>query len=524
MKQKNAIINKQNFNYAFFQQLKKYLLKKATFEEEKTANEALFYIEQLAKFNAQLHTGLFADADLENLALHIGKKLETIVNQTFIETINNEYLAEIDMDKRNVLHIFTRFANVGGHTRIVKNWFQLDNKHTCHHVLLLDQTTELPSFINDSLLQNIIQLPAAESRLRKAYILRHILRNNRFQNVILHTHPHDTVPLVALANDASCSVALFNHADHLFGLGSSVADVILDFRGFSQNISLERRMAKKSVVLPMPIEIKKMPINKKDARDFLEIPDEQIALVTINTENKFQPTEKHNFYRTAKKLLAKHKQAHIYMIGVSESDFYKHGNTEKIERLHTLGRIENPIHYFAAADIYLEGFPIGSGMGSIEFGLQAVCLVPQYSPSSHLLSLSSYNSLEGAIEICENESDYISYISDLIDSPTKRTQLGKDIQTRLYAQHLPAAWQNYLRKAYALLDTKTHRPKNIARTFPRKTSEDISLTALRLNMPCLIIAQPLLKHLPKWLILSLFFKSYWNGDVSLQYLYKRYGK
>ena len=524
MKHKNAIVQKQDFNYAFFEQLKKYLLQKATFEQETTANQALFYIEHLAKFNAQLHTGLFADADLENFALQIGQNLENIVDEKFIETINNEYLVEINADKRNVLHVFTHIASVGGHTRIVKNWFQLDHKNTCHHILLLNQKEEIPSFINDLLSQEIIQLPPEESRLRKAYILRHILRNNRFQNVILHTHPHDTVPIVALANDVSCSVALFNHADHLFGLGTSVIDVMLDFRSFSYQVSIERRMAQQSLVLPMPIEIKKAVVSKTEARVALEIPEEEVVLVTINTENKFRPTQKHNFYRTAKKLLAKHPQAHIYMIGVSEADFYKHGNTQKIERLHTLGRIENPIHYFVAADIYLEGFPIGSGMASIEFGLQAICSVPQYAPSSLLLSMSSYDCLNDVMDICKNEKEYLSYISGLIDSPQQRSQLGKDIQTRLYAQHLPAAWQNYLRKAYHTLDNKKHLSKKIAPTSPQKTSEDLSLTALRLNMPCLIIAQPLLKHLPKWLVFTLLCKSYWNKDISLSYLYNRYSK
>jgi hypothetical protein len=307
-------------------------------------------------------------------------------------------------------------------------------------------------------------------------------------------------------------------------LGSSVIDVMLDFRGFSQEISLKRRMAQQAVVLPMPVEVKNSKIGKEEARRLLNIPEERVVLITMNTENKFRPTQKHNFYRTAKKILAKHPNVRIYMIGVSDDDFYKHGNTQKIERLYTLGRIENPILHFATADIYLEGFPIGSGMGSIEFGLQAVCTVPQYAPSSYLLSLSSYNCLSDIIEVCDNEKEYIDYISTLIENPQQRTQLGKDIQTRLYAQHLPAAWQNYLRKAYAVLDNSTHRAKKIAETMPQQTSDDLSLTALRLTMPCLIMAQPLLKHLPKWVVFSLFFKSYWNGDISLKYLYNRYGK
>ena len=60
--------------------------------------------------------------------------------------------------------------------------------------------------------------------------------------IILHIHCEDVIPVLAFADESGLPPVLFlNHADHLFWLGTSVADLVLNLRDAATDITIGRR-------------------------------------------------------------------------------------------------------------------------------------------------------------------------------------------------------------------------------------------------------------------------------------------
>ena len=60
--------------------------------------------------------------------------------------------------------------------------------------------------------------------------------------IILHIHCEDVIPVLAFADESGLPPVLFlNHADHLFWLGTSVADLVLNLRDAATDITISRR-------------------------------------------------------------------------------------------------------------------------------------------------------------------------------------------------------------------------------------------------------------------------------------------
>ena len=60
-------------------------------------------------------------------------------------------------------------------------------------------------------------------------------------------------PVLAFADKRCPPVALLNHADHIFWLGSTISDLIINQRDIGKVLSEERRFARHNTVLPIPL-------------------------------------------------------------------------------------------------------------------------------------------------------------------------------------------------------------------------------------------------------------------------------
>src|SRR5438067_2243266 len=68
----------------------------------------------------------------------------------------------------------------------------------------------------------LMALNPAAPWIERARALRELARG--YDAVVLHIHHHDPVPILAFADGDRPPVVLFNHADHMFWLGSSIVD------------------------------------------------------------------------------------------------------------------------------------------------------------------------------------------------------------------------------------------------------------------------------------------------------------
>jgi len=431
------------------------------FDFEKDAEIVLKWIEFTADFAQNSHTGRLADGSLENIALEIGRKLEYL----FSKENDGNKISNVPqfrkLSKRHVLHIATTVYKTGGHTRLINNWIRND-VNSIHSLLLINQTTDLPNWLVQIVQRNggkLIILPPRTSFLPKAKALREVTRSN-VDMVILHHHPNDVVPIVAFAKEELPPVAIMNHADHQFWLGSTIADAIIDFRGYGKELSEKRRFAKETLFLPIPLNDNQPALTRSEARKRLNIADGIVMLLSIGASYKYYPLNDHDFFKTSVKLLEQNQDAHLYVIGVDFDENMEFFGKVKHKRLHLLGVIEDTDLYHIASDLYLDGFPYGGGTTILEASSFGICPILQFAPLASYMYLEDI-SLSGTINCAKNENDYIEQVTYLIRNPDKRGNIGKEVRNKVLLQHTGQEWQDYLDQIYFFLSEVRHRPATI---------------------------------------------------------------
>ncbi|RYE38665.1 MAG: hypothetical protein EOP21_11830, partial [Hyphomicrobiales bacterium] len=208
-------------------------------------------IEHIARFAVSFHSGRFADGAIENLALNVGSRLtETSARSPFADRYPSA-----KGKARRILHVSNRVEGVGGHTRLMAHWIRGD-QNTCHSILLLDQENiAIPDWLADAVHQSggtFFELPSDATLGQKAKWMRQIAQNAA-DLVVLHHFGWDVVPTVALASPNLPPVAVLNHADHIFWLGSSVTDIVINLRSVSIDHTMQRRLIARNTVLPVPL-------------------------------------------------------------------------------------------------------------------------------------------------------------------------------------------------------------------------------------------------------------------------------
>lgn len=439
----------------------------ATYDREVTLRQVV----SAAAFAARCHTGRFADGFIENIALEIGSNCI----KTELRT-HNFSRSKPKKSLRHVLHVTRLVDRVGGHTRMLYHWLQNDNS-SCHSVVLLDQLDPIPRWFSDAVLSRggfLVQLQAGVPLLSKAAELAAIVKQN-VDLVVLHHFPYDVVPTVAFAVNDCPPVTILNHADHTFWLGSSVADMVINLRTAGADHTARRRFIPCNTVLPIPLLDEPRLESRADAREALGIPENQIVLLSVGRAEKYQPSGKFDFVSTVSKILDHEKNAHLYVVGVSETGIKPFLRTAIHDRLHFVGSLEDPSRYRNIADVYLESFPYGSTTALLEAALSGLPVVPAYTPLFPLL-VGSADSLSDLLPNPNSEQDYIKRALFLIGRPDEREELGQTLRSRLLADHVGEGWRNRLEHLYTETDRLEHAPGPIPMTSCLFTSEDIGLS------------------------------------------------
>ncbi|HEY2972560.1 MAG TPA: glycosyltransferase [Pyrinomonadaceae bacterium] len=422
----------------------------------------------VAGFAWTFHAGRYADGSLENPLLEIGRRLE--------EAPQPDAHPARHPAKRRVLHVATTLYDIGGHSRLITNWIHND-KSSEHSLLLTDQEGDIPQWMMQAVAENggeLISLPAESTLLKRAHSLR-VIAQSGFDLVVLHHHPNDVVPVVAFASEDCPPVVAMNHADHVFWLGSTVADLVLNVRGFGECISATRRFAQRNLLLPLPLSIPFLSVTKAEARRRFNIPQEQTVLLSIGTRYKFTRTETHDFFATVAKILAQNPAAHLYIIGISREESHEHLERGKDERLHFLGKVEDPTLYRLAADIYLDSMPYGSLTALLETAALGVCPVLMYAPPAPQYDISEDVGFSGLVTCAPSEAEYIATVNRLIQQPNLTREIGAEVRGGLLSHHQGEKWSEYLADVYETLQNARHHPVAIPDTEFMETVNDLAL-------------------------------------------------
>lgn len=274
------------------------------------------------------------------------------------------------------LHVMTQGYETGGHTRVVERWIENSPANQQHDVVFIVTS---PASVVTRMMQStaekngaVHELNQKQSDCDKALELRRLA--SRYAYVILHVHMDDVVPLIAFGTtEFTRPIIFFNHADHRFWLGCSIADAVAELREWGINISKTRRgINVPSLVLGIPITYRSntQTVSKTEKRQALGIPEKARVVTTVGGWHKYKPLFHLDFLKIAESLLQKDASIHIIAIGPSYQHLPEWSKLEKQygERFRVLGPLP-PVQmfdYLRCSDLSLDSFPMSGGTALID--------------------------------------------------------------------------------------------------------------------------------------------------------------
>lgn len=413
-------------------------------------------IERVSSWARFHHPGRFADGALENLALEVGFKLADK---------GKNWMINIPTMKKRVtrtLHLATTLYDVGGHARFLVKWVERD-KSAGHVIMLTDQRVAVPEFLQKIVTKSgncWVCLPPSESIENRAMAVRRISQS--CDRVILHTHPGDSIPVVAFAKEGGPPVAMFNHAHFGFNLGSTVSDMIINTAEYFRKISARYRFARSTSLLPgVPglVPLSAAIIDKEAARRKLSLPDRAMVFMSIANEKYFRPMEGYDFFRTASSLLRKLPDAYLVIVGVKQGSPLVPADLRSNPHLLLTGRVQDPIVYYQASDICLESFPMPSLGGLAEAVVYGEAYpVPVYGPGESILRVQLTPVLTYPYRPPDEES-YAEYVTGLA---SRRDEIRAEAQEmRAKMKEYDQRFEGHLCSLNNMIDSLKHVPGEI---------------------------------------------------------------
>lgn len=312
----------ENYTAAIKQILNRNNVSKQLFDAELTAAERLF---EEKKYDAALaiafqlgtyawfnFTTYYTSYRLENLILNIGK----------VTVNHNPVRANKEKSGRKILHVATELYELGGHTPLMLKWIQRDQSSE-HRIFLTRQSiANIPvkNFERHHIQPDCIIGSAETTESLSAVAARLLEAAVGFDEVVLHIHPDDVVPLLAFAASKPCPVFLLNHADHCFWLGASIIDGIIQIRKGSIELDKKRRQLQEIPQFVLGIPVDSEPDIQKEAASVFAtygIPEKAtMRLLTTSTHLKLEPFIGYNYFESIMPVLDKHPGCELLIVGV----------------------------------------------------------------------------------------------------------------------------------------------------------------------------------------------------------------
>jgi hypothetical protein len=361
------------------------------------------------------------------------------------------------MGKMHVLHVMTEAYRTGGHTRAVEGWIRNTADIAVHSLLTTTQQSPLPEGLASSIVSTggwYRSLAVLSSNLLHRSVLLRQISRNWADVVVLHVHPSDALPIVAFGIEGGPPVILFNHADHVFWLGTSVADVVADFRPLGQRLTLTRRGIGNSRILPIPILKVNSGSSYESVRKQLGIKSDMTMLLTIGNSYKYTPFAGYDFVGTMVKILRRNPKATLVAIGPRHYGRWAKASALVEGRIRAIGLQTCLEPFYAGADIYLASFPFSGLTALLDAGARGVPVIGLCIPEAPMLSGADDISLDKLDTHVSSLEEYTALVERMIAEPTLRDQKGAQIKKHIKATHFPPGWNKFLDDLLQSLPTK----------------------------------------------------------------------
>ena len=366
-------------------------------------------------------------------------------------------LPSVKASKRT-LHILTRAYAMGGHARVVARWIgncKVWRPEECHVIVITNQGSEpVPRWLVTAAQQaggKLILFPPSYSMLERAIALRQ-LADHWADEVVLHLHPDDSASVSAVAQPRRWKAYFFNHADHVFSLGTDPCDVLLDLRWSGADCSAAERSPRPvKRLLPIPLTAPVMGDRadlRENARRVLGLDDRSLMVITVGREEKYQAAMGWDFCAAAEEILKSQPSLQLFAVGLPNQGRWNQLQTDTQGRFHPMGMIREPEmlrNYYAAANLYFEGFPLGSLTGMLDAGLYELPLQRFCNRIAPLLSGDDV-SLEDICPASVTQEDYVASAAALVSrGAAQLAEIGLEVRRSIEHDHCGQGWtENWL--------------------------------------------------------------------------------
>lgn len=205
---------------------------------------------------------------------------------------------------------------------------------------------------------------------------------------------------------------------------------------------------------------------RQAARHLLGIPAEATVLLTIGNAYKYRPLPGLDFLDAAAAILRACPQAYVVAVGPREDARWRSLRESTGRRLLAVGSQHDLASFHEAADIYLEGFPVGSPTALLEVGLLSIPCVraPRTVPPPFAADGIALSGVRQPVDV----ADYVRAAIALVQHEGERRLQGSALARAIQAHHTQARWSDNVHNAESALPER-HRVYSLAGAAPLST-------------------------------------------------------
>jgi hypothetical protein len=400
---------------------------------------------QIAAHHAWMnHTGLFASPELEETLARLGSRLP-----------DDSRSRRRPADPHEVLHVVTQCYGTGGSTQAIASWIQQDRgRH--HRVCITRQRGKPPpEKISGTLTapSDLIRLDTGTGGLMsRAARLRALARESDL--VVLHLHPYDVVPQIALsAGSGLPPVVYVDHCDHVFWVGVGISSLVMHMRDSGRVHAAARRGLDpaRSAVVARPLRPLGRQLTRAEAKRRLGIAPDTVVLATAADPTKYRPVGDTGFLDVVLPALDEHPDAILLAAGPSiQEPMWQAAARRTDGRVRPLGMLPDARLLQEAADVYLDSFPFSSLTSLLEAGSLGVPAITYrgHPPDCAVLGADT-RGVDDHMIAASDPAEYRSALRDLILDSAGREELGRCTARAILDTHSGPGWLKAAHELYA---------------------------------------------------------------------------
>jgi hypothetical protein len=362
-----------------------------------------------------------------------------------------------------VLHVATATYKVGGHSRMIWRWITRDAERV-HSVVTTAQHATPNEGVGDAARASggtFTALDADRSALDRAAAVRELAAEADL--IVVHAHPNDPVPALALAAAGERPpIVFFHHCDHIFWLGAAIADVVYSIRPAGNWLAQRRGIAADRCIdgpalvsgadgHGRTVEPSRQERAQARADTFrqLGLPKNTVLLATVGASYKYDGGPGATLLELALPVIEADSRVALVAVGPKDEGAWREARERTGGRVIALGPRIGVGTIYTAADVYLESRPAGGAGASSEAAGHGLPVLT-HAASTVEAELSNFEARYGAIST-EGADDYRATLRRLIADPELRASAGARSREAIAAAD--ADWQAAIEDAYRLAAT-----------------------------------------------------------------------